>query len=309
MNFPPLRLEGMIMSTSTPTSSAPPNVSGNLSDRPPESTLKRVNNIVIYGHSNLIYWWPVWLVAFILAAITYFEGYQMAVVPPGSQAVSGVTIQFPDGQLDGPRDAIIVPSGAKLPQGVEGGGPAQPGMTVSSSNSLGVVFAMTLVVVALVSTIMFRGLVSLIVVILMIVAVLALALLGLWDPILAFFGGLDIRMNAAGYLFIAIPLFLAWLFVTFVYDRQIYMVVDEGQMRYVLEVGDSAMAVQTEGAVVEKKRDDVFRHWLLGFGTGDIVIRLPDGKRIELQNVVNANRKLAIVKDMVRHKPIVISDS
>ena len=38
----------------------------------------------MYGHSNLLYWWPVWLVSFVLAAVTYVEGKQMAIVPQGT---------------------------------------------------------------------------------------------------------------------------------------------------------------------------------------------------------------------------------
>src|SRR5205085_12052048 len=138
---------------------------------------------------------------------------------------------------------------------------ATPGMTVSSNNSLGVLFVATLLVVALASTILLRGLVSMIALLVMIAAVVIFALLGWWNDILLFLGGLDIRMNAAGYLAVAVPLFLAWLAVVCLYDRAVYVLVTPGQIRYVLEVGDSEMAVQTEGAIVEKKRNDVFRHW------------------------------------------------
>ena len=120
-------------------------------------------------------------------------------------------------------------------------------MTVSGSNSLGVIFATTLIVVAIVSTLLLRGLVSVIVILLMIATVITLAFFNLWDDILAFFGGIDVRMNAAGYLFIGIPLFLVWAFVFFVQDRMCYVTFDEGQIRYVLEVGDSAMVAPAAG--------------------------------------------------------------
>jgi hypothetical protein len=50
----------------------------------------------------------------------------------------------------------------------------------------------------------------------------------------------------------------------------------------------------------------VFRHWLLGFGTGDIVVRTGDGKKVELENVIGVNGKLRVINDMIRHKPIVV---
>lgn len=292
------------MSTSVPTS-VPNHPGASL----PEGEPRTMEKIVIYGHSNLLYWWPVWAVSFVLAGVTYFEGNRMAVVPPKTEAVTGATVTSPDREFAGTRDVLVAPAGAKLPQATNDNGtpaPANPHMTMSSSNSIGVVFAMTLVIVALVSTLTFRGLVSLVIIVGMIGVVVALAYFRVWDDILAFFGGLDIRMNAAGYLFIAVPLFVAWVFVVFVYDKQVFMVVDEGQIRYVIDVGDAAMVVPAEGATVEKKRDDVFRHWLLGFGTGDIVVKTGSGQRIELENVTNVARKLVIVNDMMRHKPVIV---
>src|SRR5262245_23371779 len=38
----------------------------------------------VLGHTGLIYWWPVWLVGFILAGLTYAEGNRLAVVPAGT---------------------------------------------------------------------------------------------------------------------------------------------------------------------------------------------------------------------------------
>ena len=121
-------------------------------------------------------------------------------------------------------------------------------------------------------------------------------------------GGLDIRINAAGYLTLAVPLFLAWLAVVTLYDRQQYVVFDQGQIRYVREVGDSEIVIQSEGAVVEKKRNDVFRHWLLGFGSGDLVIRTEgqNGQSIELENVLNISRKLVIINQMIKEKAITV---
>src|SRR4051812_533944 len=41
----------------------------------------------IIGHSPLYYWWPVWVVGFIMALLTYTGGHRMAVVPAGTVAV------------------------------------------------------------------------------------------------------------------------------------------------------------------------------------------------------------------------------
>ena len=274
---------------------------------PPEAAQKRrIDYLIVYGHSNLFYWWPVWLVSFILAGVTYFEGQQMAVVPAGTvvehdRAVEGVA---------GRHDVLVAPEGRAFGLAREEGQAATPGMTVSSNNSLGVLFVATLLVVALASTILLRGLVSMIALIVLIALVVVFALLGWWNDILLFLGGLDIRMNAAGYLAVGIPLFIAWCLVVFVYDRAHYVVFDQGQIRYVLEVGDNEIAVQSEGAIVEKKRNDVFRHWMLGFGTGDLVIRVggPNGPTIELENVIGINHKLGLIQRLVKEKAITVDE-
>lgn len=263
-------------------------------------TLK-ISQITVYGHSNLLYWWPVWLVSFLLAVATYLEGHQMAVVPNHTDSLEVVV----DGQK---REALVAPPGRKIGQEVGSENGAKAGMTVSSNNSLGVIFVATLVTVAVTSTILLRGLVSMVAIVLMIAGVVTLALLDLWNPILAFIGGLDVRMNAVGYMAVAVPLFLAWLFVVFVYDKQHYVVFDSGQIRYVLDVGDSEVVIPADGCVVEKKRNDVFRHWLLGFGTGDLVIRAggANGHAIELENVVNISKKLVVVDKMLKEKAITV---
>src|SRR5262245_66178256 len=116
---------------------------------PPDAEHKRrIDYLIVYGHSNLLYWWPVWLVSFILAGVTYAEGNQMAVVPPGTEVRHDLAI---DG---GNRDALVAPPGKSFAAAPEEGRPTLPGMTVSSNNNLGVLFVATLVIVALASTIL-----------------------------------------------------------------------------------------------------------------------------------------------------------
>jgi len=288
------------MSTATPPAGAVPTS--------PQQTpgVRKIDYLIVYGHSNLFYWWPVWLVSFALAAWTYVEGNQMAIVPAGSEVRND---QVVPGTAE-PRDILVAPAGTKMVGEGDKGRQTVPGMTVSRNNSLGVIFVATLLVVAIASTILLRGMVSLIALIVMISVVIVFAVLGWWDVILWELGRLDIRMNAAGYMAVGIPLFVVWLLVVFVYDRAHYIVFDQGQIRYVREVGDNEVAHQTEGAIVEKKRNDVFRHWLLGFGTGDLVIHLggPNGQSIELENVIHINSKLPLIQRLVKEKSITVDE-
>jgi hypothetical protein len=55
----------------------------------------------------------------------------------------------------------------------------------------------------------------------------------------------------------------------------------------------------------EKLRDDPFRHWLLGMGSGDLVIDTSGAQREHLQipNVLSLNRILARLQNMVSERP------
>src|SRR5262245_33139267 len=179
--------------------------------------------IRVYGHNNLFYWWPVWLVGFILAGLTYIDGHVMAVVPEGTEVETGQVLPGTDGK---PRDVLVAPPGQPVPPppGAKEGETA-PRLRVAANNNYGVIFIGTFLVVVVVTNFLLRGLASVIAVAVMIIAGLIVALFGWWDQVFQWLGGLDVRMNAGGYLAIAGPLFLLWLFSTFVYDRYTYLIV------------------------------------------------------------------------------------
>src|SRR5262249_40362782 len=147
---------------------------------------------------------------------------------------------------------------------------------------------------------------SVIAIALIVVAALLFAQLGWWDAIFHWLGGLDVRMNAGGYLAIALPLFLIWLFSTFVYDHYTYLIVTRGQVRIRQCSGDGESAVDTSGLAVEKKRNDLFRHWLIGMGSGDLHVKTggPSNLSFELPNVLFIGTKLARIQDLIREKEV-----
>ena len=142
---------------------------GQILNEPADPPPQKVDHLVVYGHANLFYWWPVWLVSFILAGVTYAEGQQMAVVPRDAVVEHDVLVSV--NGVSGKHDVIVAPTGKTFARTREEGQTATPGMTVSGNNSLGVIFVGTLVLVALASTILLRGLVSLVAVVLMVTAV------------------------------------------------------------------------------------------------------------------------------------------
>jgi hypothetical protein len=259
--------------------------------------------IRVFGHSNLVYWWPVWLLGFVMAGLTYADGHVMAIVPPGTQVESEQVL--PGHQK--PRDVLVAPPGQAVPP-LPGSAPGEftPRLRVSTNNSYGVVFIGVLLLVIIITNFVLRGLVSVLVIALIAIVLLVLALFDWWNPVLAWLGGLDVRMNAEGYLVIAVPLFIIWLFSTFVYDRYTYLVVTRGQARIRQAIGDGELAVDTAGLVLDKKRNDLFRHWLLGLGSGDLHVKTggPANLDFELHNVMFIGAKIRRIQDLLREKEV-----
>jgi hypothetical protein len=261
---------------------------------------EREEAIRVYGHSNLFYWWPVWAAGFLFAALTYLDGHVMAVVPDGTAVEKAAAAG------DAPRDALVVPPGQSLPRQPRADEHQQPHLRVAANNNLGVIFVFTILLVVTITNITVRGLASIIAIAMMIIAALVLAQMNLWDTILRWLGGLDIRMNAGGYLALAIPLLAIWLFSFFFYDRYTYLEVTRGQVRLRQAIGDGEIAVDTTALMLEKRRNDFFRHWLLGLGSGDLHIKTGGAANLdfELNNVLFIGSKISRIQNMIREKEV-----
>jgi hypothetical protein len=74
-----------------------------------------------------------------------------------------------------------------------------------------------------------------------------------------------------------------------------------------LAVGAAETAYEVFGMVLDKKRDDLFRHWILGFGSGDLIVKTggPNPQTIELPNVLFVSSKLALAQQMLQEREVV----
>jgi hypothetical protein len=276
-------------------SSATQPITPAVNDRPLE--------VVVVSHSPLFYWWPVWAVGFLMAGLTYLYGHQVAFVPPGTVAERGARVEG----YDGPRDVLIAPAGRPLPADSESDELKQPRLRMAASNDLGIVWALTLCLVVVLSQIPLRGLWSLIVIIVLVFTTVLLAVLGLWDPILRAIRVIDIHITGISYLAISLFLFIIWLVTFLLFDRQVYMLFTRGQLRVRMAVSQGETVYDTRGMVVERHRDDLFRHWLLGFGSGDLTVRTggSNSQQIEWHNVLGIGHKLALIHTMLQEREVV----
>lgn len=261
-------------------------------------------SVTIIGHSGLFYWWPVWAVGFLMAVLTYLDGSHMAIVPGGTVAEKARQVHG----FDGPRDVLVLPAGRELPVD-EAGTPEQPRLRVARSNGLGSVFVTVLLVVLFITNIRLSGVWSLVLIILLLLVSVVFALVGIWDHVFRLVGSSDVHITAAGYLCLATPLFLMWLAILLFYDRLTYATFRPGQFTIHRAFGAGANSYEVLGLNLEKKRDDLFRHWLLGMGSGDLVIRTSGAnpQTYELPNVLFVGSKVERAQRLLRERKVVKS--
>jgi hypothetical protein len=258
----------------------------------------RPTEVVVISHSPLFYWWPVWAVGFIMAGLSYWQGYQMALVPLGTVAEREQRVKGHEGL----RDVLITPEGQPLPAESDSDELKQPRLRMAASNNLGVIWVMTLCLVVFVTHVQLRGAWSLVAMIVVAAVTLLFAFLGLWDPILRAFRFLDVHINAFGYLTISLFLFGIWLLMFLVFDRMKYMIFTRGRVRVRQVIGEGEKVFDTRGMVFQRHRDDMFRHWLLGFGTADLTVFTSgaNAQQIEMPNVLGIGHKLGLINTMLQ---------
>jgi hypothetical protein len=258
----------------------------------------RPQKVVIVSHTPFFYWWPLWAVGFLMAGLTYWFGQPIAFVPPGTVAQHGARVEG----IDEPRDILIAPAGRPLTAGSDPDELRQPRLRMAVSNNLGIIWTMTLCFCVVITHVPLRGVYSILVVVVIAAAVVVLAVFGLWDPLLRAVLGIDIHVTASGYLMISLFVFVIWLLTFLLYDRLVYMVFSRGQLRVRQAVGLGEKVYDARGMMVKKHRDALFRHWLLGFGSGDLTVHAGGAspQQFEMPNVLGIDHKLRLINMMLQ---------
>jgi hypothetical protein len=217
--------------------------------------------LIIYSHSNLLYWWPVWVIGYIMALLTWMK--------PVSAEVGPVTALF------------------------------------SPQADLGVIFALLVVLVILLTNTKMRGVVSAVVAVSVAFVVLLFAHLNWWTTILAWFGSQAVYMNLGFYLFFSTALLIVWLVVVLGVDHLSFWRVRPGQITHEYFLGAVDRSFDTDNMIFTKQQSDVFRHWILGFGAGDLRVQTMGGlgREIAVENVLFVSAKVAELQRLIATKP------
>lgn len=218
---------------------------------------RRANAITIYGHSNFFYWWPTWVVGYIMAILTW-------------TANNHVTIAD--------HEYLIHPS-----------------------KYLGIIYTFVFFICILTSNISLRGIYSAVLVLVALVLVLAAAYFNWWPSLVGWFSQLDIYMNMGFYVFFSSLIFLVWLLNFVIFDRMTYWKLTPGQLTQEYVIGGAAKSWDTRGMVFEKVRQDLFRNWVLGFGSGEIKISTMGAHRetFAIDNVLFVDAKVRKIQSLI----------
>jgi hypothetical protein len=278
---------------------------------PPPKPVADSQKVTVISHSTLFYWWPVWAMGFLLGILSLFSGQRMAVVPEKTEIVRkaeviGTTEEGKETRYKD-REVLVLPEKEQLPT-VDPNNPNSPPQKLRhiwKGRGFGVLFATILLLVIVITNVPLRGLWSFLVIFVVVALSIIFALAGWWEVILYHFSLLDIRINAGGYIFIAAILFTIWLFTVLVFDKQVYMIFTPGQFKVCTEIGGGEQTYSTVGLTLEKQRSDLFRHWILGLGSGDLIVKTTGAQahHFEMPNVLFVSSKMQRIEDMIRKIP------
>jgi len=297
------------MSSALPPSSAPPGTSGSgLSESP--SVGKHPREIKLVSHSPIFYWWPIWVLGYMMALITFFEGNRVAILPAESLVhkvaeddpnVERYTLSIPKGKATDSLDRAVKSSS-------DPANPAAFRPRMSEKAWMGPLYCVILLLTILITNIPLRGLWSFLVLMGLLIIALGITLVpNGWDNLLRTVGDLHIYINMAGYLFIATTTLILWAVSVFVFDQRTYMIITPGQLRVCEHIGDSVRSYDTTGIAFEKQRDDLFRHWILGFFSGDLIVRTSGAEKQEIRvpNVLWIGYRLEQIQTILRERAVV----
>jgi hypothetical protein len=278
---------------------------------PPAGPPPAKREITLISHSPLFYWWPIWFLGYIMALITAMENHRLAIVPAGAKLVE--VSEKSDDKKKTYELSVPSPTTKSLNDAVTAtGDPTQKEVfktKVSQRAWMGPVYCVVLLLTIVITNVPLRGLWSFLVIMLLVILALIFTVFDVWNDLLKTLGDLHVYINMAGYLFIASAVLVLWVVSVFIFDQRTYMRITPGQIQVCEHIGASIRNYDTTGLAFEKQRDDLFRHWILGFFSGDLIVRTAGAERetIRLPNVLWIGWRLEEVQDLLREKSTVQS--
>ena len=228
----------------------------------PDTHLKtEVEEVIVYGHSALLYWWPLWATGYVMALLTWTNHAQVVV---------------------GDKPQWFHPS-----------------------RNLGVIYTFLLVLLIVITSTNVRGMKAAFIIAGLSFCALLFAYLGWWEEILSLIGREYVYMNFGFYLFSSTVLCATWGITVFFVDHLSFWRFRPGQITREYLGGVVDKSYDTDNIILLKRQDDLFRHWILGLGAGDIHMQTMGGRGVEMNvaNVLFVIGKMGKIQKLVATKP------
>ncbi len=282
----------------------------------PIGKLHKDEEIRLYSHSDVFYWWPVWAVGFVLAFVTYFDGGRLAVVPEGTTARRDLRVEVAPGRVE-TREGLLLPQSDSRhayhlpplsgPKSAALPAPESPHVRVAHNPYLGTWFLITILVVFVSTHAPLRGLWQWIAVLVIALVISVIALYGWWGHVVDWFRLLNIQINMAGYLFLSTWLFAIWAVAFFYFDRLTYMIFSTGQVRVRQAIGEGEKVYDVTNWNMELQPNIIFRHRVLGFyDAGDLIVRTggPRPEVLHWPNVLRVRSRLRKIERLIQTREV-----
>ena len=221
----------------------------------------KVLQVIVYAHSGLFYWWPLWVVGYAMALLTWLH-----------------------------HERTIVGN--------------KPEWFHPSRNP-GVIYTLLLLLLILVTSAKIKGKKGVVTIVVLAFFTLLFAHLNWWDAILIWLGNQSISMSFGFYLFSSSALSLLWLISVFVVDHLSFWRFRPGQVTHEFLGGIVDKSYDTDNMILFKQQDDLFRHWVIGLGSGDLHMQTMGGEGVEMNvvNVLFVIGKISRIQRLIATKP------
>ncbi len=231
------------------------------SDRATFVPAPKVLEVIVYGHSALFYWWPLWVAGYIMALLTWLH-----------------------------HDEAII------------GG--KPEWFYPSQNP-GVIYTLLLFLLLAITSARVRGMKGALIIAGVAFLTLLFVHMDWWNPVLGWLGHQSICLSLGFYVFSSTLLCIAWVISVFVIDHFSFWRFRPGQVTHEYLGGIVDKSYDTDNMVLQKTQDDLFRHWVIGLGSGDLLMQTMggQGQQSNVMNVLFVIGKISRIQRLIATKP------
>ena len=165
----------------------------------------------------------------------------------------------------------------------------------------GVIFVFVLLMVVFITNVPLRGMWSLLVIVLAVALVVIFITLGWIETIITWPALLDVGINMAGYMTIAIFLFIIWLVALLAFNGRRTPFSCRASSRCATRSAAANSATTRTASPSRRQRSDFFRHYVLGMGSGDLIVRTAGAQshHIDFPNVLFIHSKVQKIEQLI----------